>query len=250
MKQLVNSKWGELIRTDDGSLTIRHSGIDEEYHSKQGALSESQILYLERSGFMALLKGEELAPELPVLRVLDVGLGLGYNALSTISAWLSNPVRTNLRLTSLEINPDLVAALASRQGPWMEDWSELWLKVAGALVEVDARHWRADISHPIDCNLSCTWHITIGDASEHIVFADQSFDYIWQDPFSPKKNPEMWSESWFKSLLTYSHGSTRLMTYSVARSVRDNLEESGWAWEKINATGSKKHWLTAVPAKK
>ncbi len=250
MNQLANSKWGELIRTDDGSLTIRHSGIGEEYHSKQGALSESQILYLERSGFNAVLKSEKLGPKVSELRVLDVGLGLGYNALSTISAWLSNPAKTNLGLTSLEINPDLIEALAHQQGPWMQDWSDLWLRVAGSLEKVDGRNWRADISHPLDSNLSCVWRVTIGDASEQMALDGQSFDYIWQDPFSPKKNPEMWSESWFKSLLTYSHGSTRLMTYSVARSVRDNLEASGWVWEKITAAGSKKHWLTAVPGKK
>lgn len=248
MNQRLKTKWGDVVETGDGSLTIRHNDIDEEYHSKQGALSESQTLYLERSGFHESLRGST-ASSTSKLQVLDVGLGLGYNALSTISAWYTCPAKIDLYITSLEINPDLVIALSHEEGPWMKDWADQWLEFAKSLVKIDDNTWQAEISHPIDVDQSCSWRVVVGDASEDALFDGSCFDYIWQDPFSPKKNPEMWSEAWFRSLLRCSHGSTRLMTYSVARGVRDNLEASGWQWEKIPASGAKRHWLTAMPNK-
>ena len=92
---------------------------------------------------------------------------------------------------------------------------------------------------------TCKWQVIIGDGIA-TPLPDQHFDFIWQDAFSPKKNPDLWSEEWFRKLMKASTENAVLMTYSVARVVKDGLEGAGWHYAKIKAPGKKKHWLKAT----
>ena len=96
---------------------MRHIGIDEDFHSRLGARTESEELYIERSGFVAFLREGKKA------EILDVGLGLGYNALATITHWMNESQVSDLNIISLEKEAGLVELLCSRSGPWMEDWT-------------------------------------------------------------------------------------------------------------------------------
>lgn len=236
--------WGNLVETADGSLTLRHPEREEEYHSSQGARFESENLYMDASGFRQAIQqaGEAMA-------VLDVGLGLGYNALTTLEAWWSSPGKRNLVLHSLEINPDLVAALADGSAPWLQGWSDEWLGRAAALKQVDEQNWTAEFTHPKCSKSKFDWTIRISDAAHDEQWNPNNlqFNWIWQDPFSPKKNPEMWSQAWFLDLKSNCKTKAVLVTYSVARSVRDALSNSGWDWQKLPAPGKKRQWLKASP---
>ena len=70
---------GIPVLTADGSLSLHQPAYGEEYHSKHGARTEAEALYMDASGF-----GARLACATAPLAVFDVGLGLGYNALATI----------------------------------------------------------------------------------------------------------------------------------------------------------------------
>ena len=72
-----------VVETADGSLSLVHPEHGECYHSRSGALTEARSLYIEMSGFLPRLAATAKA----VIEVLDVGLGLGYNALASIDAW-------------------------------------------------------------------------------------------------------------------------------------------------------------------
>ena len=227
---------GKVVKTADGSLTIRNPDIDEEYHSTAGAAFESEELYLARSGIADFWK---IAKD---CRVLDVGLGLSYNALTTVTKWLETDTSCDLKLYSLEINEALVEHLASGDGPWMEGWSKRWLEIAKTLEKQENGTWCTTLSHSSGAELQ--WTVYVGDSSQmELEFKDLNF--IWQDAFSPTKNPELWSPQWFRSLGDRSKKECVLMTYSVARVVKDGLNDGGWDFERIPAPGKKRHWLRA-----
>lgn len=228
--------------TTDGSLTMRHPEHGECYHSTQGARFEADSLYIDASGFRrALAKGQPLT-------VFDVGLGLGYNALATLAAWQAEPAAGPLTLISFEIVPDLVFAMATGEAPWQAGWSDDERAMFSALEPASAGQWRVRLLHQYT-GVPCAWDIHVGDAVALLATLSLgAADYIWQDPFSPAKNPSMWSAGWFTALRPHVGRDAQLVTYSVARSVRDALEQSGWRWEKIKtATKLKKHWLRARP---
>ena len=234
-----------LVSTEDGSLTLHSNRYDEQYHSKLGAHAEAQELYMRTSGFLDRLATGEVEP----LAVLDIGLGLGYNALSTIEAWLTAPHVGDLELLSLEHDPLLVEALAQRTGTWLCSFSESWLNILAALEKHSSEEYSARLTHPKSEGASLHWKIMVGAAEScDLSQCAHRFDYVWQDAFSPKKNPELWSADWFAKLLASAAEDAVLVSYSVARLVRDHLDEAGWVAEKVPGPGVKRHWLRARPA--
>ncbi|RYZ90589.1 MAG: hypothetical protein EOP04_03455 [Proteobacteria bacterium] len=234
----------EQVLTDDGSFTIRHPDYDEEFHSKSGARRETYELYMLASGYRARLQ----APERDEMGVLDVGLGLGYNALMTIDLWMQSPGTAGLTLLSLEHTEALLEALTSSDTAWKEGWSDEWKKWSLALKRSKDHPniWKTSFAHPLTAQI-LSWTARVGDARD-ADFHGQAFDFVWQDAFSSKKNPELWTPSWFAKILGASKETVSLVTYSVARSVRDSLELAGWSQERFDSGGTKKKWLRARKA--
>jgi len=227
-----------LVTTEDGSLTMRHAGHGECFHSDFGAELEAQSLYVGASGLR-----DRLA-EGGSVRVLDVGLGLGLNALATIEAWLGTPTAGDLVVTSLEIDEELVRGLASSDAPWTQAWT--------AERKMLARSIGSEIVH--SNGSTARWLTFLGDAAAsnarwRAEAPREGYDFVWQDAFSPANNPTLWSAAWFATLRTHAAPGAVLMTYSVAGAVRAALAASGWTWTKIPTPAPRKrNWLRAETA--
>lgn len=234
-----------VVATDDGSFTLAHFGHGECYHSRAGALAEANALYLQASGICDIWK----SPQATSVSVLDVGLGLGYNAVLTLEAWLQAATPGNLNLVSLEVDADLVRTFASGEAPWQVTWPQVHRSLARTLLKDGTSRWAAKVVHP-SRSAEATWQVSVGDATQGTwTESAPAFGFIWQDPFSPEKNPTLWDQAWFSLLRAHSTPQSLLMTYSVARQVRDALSAAGWRWEKIPATlSAKRHWLKASPS--
>jgi tRNA U34 5-methylaminomethyl-2-thiouridine-forming methyltransferase MnmC len=241
----TDNQLGVVIRTADGSLTLSHPAHGECYHSHTGAEAEARELYVAASGVL----GAFAVANQPV-HVLDVGLGLAYNAMATFEAWRAAPAPPALTLTSLEVAPELVEALASGRAPWQENWSAWRLALCTGLIECASGVWTATLAHEGGTALA-TWRIVVADAAQAPLPEAPAggYSHVWQDPFSPQLNPALWTREWFAKVAAQAVPGCRLMTYSVARSVREALAAGGWRWAKIpSAQPTKRHWLTATPA--
>lgn len=242
----IDSPWGVVVQTKDGSYTIRNPEIDECYHCFQGALFEARFLYLELSGLQnrLLLPAQDSAD---TINLLDVGLGLGYNALSSIDAWLKAPDPPHLRVTSLEILASLVDVLVTGEAPWQSNWTEDFLKGATCLKKNPDGSFNGTLAHS-NGRSTLEWYVLVGDAAQlPLPTYPGGYHYIWQDPFSPGKGPDMWSQSWFNRVAGAAAPGCRLMTFSVARMVKDNLANSGWMWKKIKGPKpGKRQWTEAT----
>jgi tRNA U34 5-methylaminomethyl-2-thiouridine-forming methyltransferase MnmC len=233
---------GDLVETADGSLTLRHPGHAETYHSSAGAETEARELYVQRSGITAAFDQGRKAS------VLDVGLGLAYNATATFDAWVSHPGPGSLSIYSLEHNHDLIRVLVDGRARWTAGWSASRLALISSLRQQESG-WSAEYRHPT-ADAVLIWKILVGEAHDTLALCPGGFDFVWQDPFSPEKNPAMWSEAWFSMLRKHCGDDAVLMSYSVARIVRDALAASGWDCERIpTPVRQKKHWLRAKPRK-
>lgn len=234
------TEFGALVKTADGSYTIRHEGHGQEFHSTEGAKFEAWELYVVASGFLGALDHSR-----GFIRILDVGMGLSYNACATIAAWLQSAGENSVEMTSLEIDPRLAQIMVGAQAPWCRGWEPTWLAGPKALTRHGENLWNAELSHP-KTGKTLTWRIVVGDASEAAAETfGHNFDYVWQDPFTPELNPGMWSAEWFAKLSAVSAPDVNLMTYSVSRVVKDALEAGGWVHERFRTPGRKRHWLRA-----
>ncbi len=91
--------------------------------------------------------------------------------------------------------------------------------------------------------------LLLGDASQSFAKLEvdkQGLVDLWYlDGFSPKKNPDMWSEALFTQLARLSKNNASLATFTVAGLVRRGLEKVGFRVKKQQAQGKKSEILIA-----
>jgi len=236
-----------LRKTNDGSLTLYNESFNELYHSEDGALLEARSLYIIGSGFNSLCLEEKINLN-PVIKICDVGLGLGYNAVSTLEAWFSGRGLFSLEIHSLEQDKKLFSELTTGKASWQESWNEIWCERVKNFEEITPSFFKKIFEHPIS-KKKALWFVHLGEAKNLLKENKEKFphfDFIWQDPFSPKTSPGLWDKEWFSLLTVCSNEKATLMTYSVARSVKDSLIANNWNLTKIPTTTKKKDWLKAV----
>jgi len=213
-----------MVLTDDGSLTLYSSEFDEAMHSSSGAYDEAVRKHIIPSGILGHQKEE--------VRVLDVGFGLGYNCLALLQemARLEWPMFT--KIISLERDSSALPHL--KEIRFHDSRDALYRTVLHAL----------EFGAYVDERYSLT--ITKGDARESIQALPRAhFDAIFQDAFSPAKNPELWSVDYFREMARIITPSGILTTYSCARHVRKAMLEAGFSVGKGPAVGAKREGTIA-----
>ena len=196
----------DIIVTNDGTKTMYSSEFDECYHStRDGALNESLNKHIIPA--FNLQKKDELT-------ILDICYGLGFNTLSAIYYYKTNKPETKLHIISPEFDEGLVKSLKDFEYPKEFDS----LKDIINLISKSGRYEDGNI----------LVEVIFGDAREIVKDIDVKLDIIYQDAFSPKKNPALWSKEWFKDLKEISNKDVILTTYSSATPIRLALYENGF----------------------
>jgi tRNA U34 5-methylaminomethyl-2-thiouridine-forming methyltransferase MnmC len=87
--------------------------------------------------------------------------------------------------------------------------------------------------------------VLIGNARESILEVQKSstipeIDCFYHDPFSPKKNPILWTTEFFKTLYDISSENSALSTYSSTKAIWKAMMEAGWSVREVRGYGNKK----------
>lgn len=196
------------IVTKDGSATYHNPVYDETYHSVSGAMEEACKKYVQacRIG------------ELACARILDIGFGLGYNSCAAID-----------RIRSRSGKVEIIGLEKDRKALDLIQGVEICFRSYGIIKDA-AR----TLSYEKD---AVKVDILLGDARETILSAGSGFDAVFHDPFSLPKNPELWTERFFRDVFLRMRPGARLATYSCAREARDNMEAAGFFVEDWPAVG-------------
>lgn len=195
--------------TSDGSLTLYSCEFDEHYHSlKDGALNETLHKHVIPAFEFIREKGLE------EVSILDICFGLGYNTLATFYYFRKEGFEGKIRIESPEMDGNLIANLTNLEYP--EEFASL-IPVINALSQ-----------NRIYCDGRNEIKLYVGDAREMIRGSKTNYHIVYQDPFSPKKNPMLWTEEYFRDIKIHLHETNILTTYSQASSVRVGLHNLGF----------------------
>ena len=223
----------ELVTLRNGTRAVRHLGHGEVMHPAVGPWQEARALYVEQSRL-----AEKLQVEGPPLRVWDVGLGAGTNAVAalTCARELGALQRRALCIVSFEIDlSPLRLALADAQGfAFLQPFAQ-----AGAAL-LKGERWSDGQSH---------WQLRLGDAPELWRSEPEPADLIFFDPFSPVSNPALWTPAAFAQLRAHARADgdgCTLFTYSAATPTRVSLLLGGFFVGTGIATGMKKETTVAA----
>ncbi len=197
-----------VVFTEDGTATLYSAEFDECYHStRDGALRESLHKHILPAFSLAETDKEELV-------ILDVCFGLGYNTLATLHYLQEHPIDASVKIYSPEFDRELVASLTGF------DYPEAFAPFAGIIRQLAERGSYRDEKVEIT--------ILFGDARETIPKIPDQIDIVYQDPFSPRKNPLLWTWEYFADIRAKASANLILTTYSSATPVRMGLYENGF----------------------
>lgn len=90
-------------------------------------------------------------------------------------------------------------------------------------------------NHYIHITPSYKLTIIYGNARETIRSLNQNFNIIYQDAFSPKKNPSLWTIQWFKDLARVSDQNVRMSTYCSSVGARKAMIAAGFKLQEGGA---------------
>ena len=215
-----------LKQTADGSLTIFLPDINEQYHSMNGAFTESEHVFIER-GYLYHNQQNKV--------VFEVGFGTGLNCLLTL--FHAQKLRRPTLYYSAEKFP--VAPQIARQLNY------------GALLGDEARQWFEKIH-------SCDWEEEVqvaeyfrlcklnADILKGEFPENKKFDVIYFDAFGPDKQPEMWTPTVFENTSAITQEGGIFVTYSAKGQVRRDLAAVGFNMERLPGPPGKKEMLRGI----
>lgn len=186
----------EIRTTSDGSATVYDSEAGECYKSRHAARSESEAVFIA-PGVRENPWFGKAAP----FRVLELGFGLGTN--------FSALRESGLPLEFHSIERDLAGAEFFLQHFAQPELAEI-------------------LREKIFSRGGFSAQLHVGDFFEVMPRLEKAgFHAIFFDPFSPKANPEAWTQQLFQQAADLLAPGGRLVTYSVSRAAKDAAAAAG-----------------------
>jgi len=220
----MNSLSSRLVLTEDGSHTLFAPHFDQHYHSIHGSLQESRRIFIELGIDPLLNKADEI-------RVFEMGLGTGLNALLTWQ-WAEQHQR-HVHYVSIEAYPisDGEAtelnyeALVGQQG-----LADIHQAAWGTLIRLSP--YFTLVKHQIFL--------------QQFSAEDTLFDVVYYDAFAPRTQPELWTAEIFKQVADFTKLEGYLVTYCAKSDVQRALRSAGFRVEKHPGPWGKRHVLRGV----
>jgi len=217
-----------LVQTADGSSTIFNELVGENYHSKHGALQESQHVFL-KSG----LQHYQQLSETGTISVLEVGFGTGLNFL--ISADYCRTEGLNLNYKGIEAYPlseELIFGTGYDQYLSAETWTEF------------RENYSAALESPKELNEYCTLEISPVKLMEF--GSQQQFDVMYFDAFAEIHQPEMWSVEALTHITRFIKPGGVFVTYAITGNLKRAMKSLGFSIEKAPGAPGKREMLRAT----
>ncbi len=220
--------------TQDGWATLYLPECNEHYHSTFGAFEEARWIYIER-GFEVM---RAVLPAATPLRILEMGFGTGLNAVLTLRA--AAQARRQVHYTGVEAYPlsaDIVSELgyAARLGAEADGYAVLHALPWAA--------WRPDL--PFAAVTPYFRARKVQALFEATDWPERAFDLIYYDAFSPRVQPELWTEDVAARLYRTLAAGGRLITYCAQGRWKKNLQAAGFTLSLLPGPGGKRE-ITAA----
>ena len=197
--------------TEDGSKTFYSPEFNENFHSKYGAKTEAEIIYLQ--GCRLRDKIEQQTE----IKIIDVCYGLGYNTAATIDLIHQLNCECNVEIIALELDERVPRQALEKE--LLNHWSIKTINLLKQLIE------DKEVKQT-----SLKLKLLIGDARQTIKkIVQHKFlaDAIFLDPFSPPKCPQLWTVEFLSLVAKCLHPQGIIATYSCSASVRKALQIAG-----------------------
>ncbi len=219
-----------VVKTGDGSHTVKSPESGEHYHSMHGALQESEHVFIKNGYHRA---GKWLDP----LNILEVGFGTGLNAFLTYREHLAEKRRVNyVGVEPFPLSRENISLLNYPEVVDLRDGKKIWQ---------DMHLLEGRPGHLADRFVL----LLLKEKIQEITLRPASFNLIYFDAFSPGVQPEMWTTGVFQKMYDALENMGVFVTYSASGTVKRALKACGFSVESPPGPGKKREITVAIKKK-
>ena len=221
----------EIFATGDGSHSLYHATLNETYHSRHGALTESRHVFMQ-NGLAYFLSINRKEP----VRIFEVGFGTGLNAL--LACQLAQDTLRKMEYTGLEPFP-----LPPEQALQL-NYCELTGRPGdvGVFHQMHGAGWTtAHALSPFFTFLKL--RTTLQDWTPV-----GAYDVIFFDAFAPSRQPELWDVDQLRKISRQLAPGGVLVTYCAKGQFKRDLRTLGLNVESIPGPPGKREMVRATAA--
>ena len=218
----------KIITTGDGSPSLYISELNETYHSKHGAVTESNYVYIERGLGHWLDQNKQKK-----LKVFEMGMGTGLNVY--LSYVFSINHKISCEYFSIEKYPLSLKEIRS-----------LNMKVS---LPAREHHHFFDQLHQLEWNQMLSqsdFSFTKIEEDFLSMASVQSFDVLFYDAFGYHAQSEMWQEKALQKCYDLLNPGGVWVSYCAKGAVRRSLEKIGFVIERLEGPPGKREMLRVV----
>jgi tRNA U34 5-methylaminomethyl-2-thiouridine-forming methyltransferase MnmC len=218
----------EIFKTADGSHSLYSEQFGVSYHSKYGAIQETEHVFIDAALRPKVLVQKEIA-------ILDIGLGTGLNALMTCL----EAIKLNLKVHYTAVEAFPISVETARQLNFAEcfDDSELVHRI---LLQLHGCEWNKCVS--IHENFTFK---KLNQKFEDLSFEPQ-FDIVYFDAFAPTAQPELWETPVLKTMYDALLPQGVLTTYCAKGVVKRTMKAIGFQVQSIPGPPGKREMTKAI----
>ncbi len=214
----------QLIITKDGSHSLFSQKHGVSYHSKFGAIQETQHVFID-AGFRFKIPTSSLS-------ILGIGFGTGLNALMTFLE--SKKHNIDINYVGIEAYPLSIETINEF------NFSEILKEDESIYRNIHELDWEK--SHALNDHFQLT---KMKMLIEDIDFKNQ-FDIIYFDAFGPGAQPDLWEVPILQKMYDALKTNGVLTTYCAKGSVKRGLKKVGFTIEALPGPPGKREMTRAV----
>lgn len=271
----------EYKKTKDGSFTFYSNTFEQTYHSLNGAVTESNYVFIN-NGLKYWLESvaeknmglnDDKTQE---IRILEVGLGTHLNLLLTYlffkkvfgykdekidgkagietSLYVKSDLKVNY--TGIELYPIEDESLVEAYHNLLNSSEEIKQQLGLDFVELTSiilSRWGGDNG----LNIFSNGKVSLGlqkiniDFKKYLSTIVQSqnkelYDIIYFDAFSKRSQGEMWEENIFNQIFNLCNTGGVFVTYASNSELKKNLKSAGFIIQTLKGAVGKREMLRAV----
>lgn len=206
-----------LVPTKDGSSTLHSSAFDAHYHSIHGAYTESMHIFINH-GIQDYLSTNQEGIN-PPIKILEMGLGSGLNALLTAKIIKHPPID----YLGIEAHPIV------DKSTYLSLIESLPKTIDKNLIE---SFWDAPWNSPT--HITPEFKLEKRKCKiEDLELPPSSIDIIYYDAFAPECQPHLWQEEVMRMVIHWLKPGGFLLTYCAKGSFRRTCKSLGCKLESL-----------------
>jgi tRNA U34 5-methylaminomethyl-2-thiouridine-forming methyltransferase MnmC len=218
----------QFITTADGSKTIYNAKFGENYHSRNGALQESEHVFLN-AGLRYFLAGKTIES----VAILEVGFGTGLNFLLSADYCFAKEIKLNYAgIEAYPLSPSMISQTGYQQYVSPQLWQGFIENYESAIKSTHSLNAFTDlkIEHTTLEKFNCP----------------KQFDVIYFDAFASARQPEMWDEQAISHTIKFLKRGGVFVTYAITGNLKRMLKALGCKIEKAPGALGKREMLRAT----